>query len=51
MTVILASQSPRRKELLGWLLPAFDIQPADIDEDVKDRYTPVTLSSCWANKS
>ncbi|MGK0606073.1 Maf family protein [Enterococcus gilvus] len=40
MTVILASQSPRRKELLGWLLPAFDIQPADIDEDVKDRYTP-----------
>ncbi|MGO2891297.1 Maf family protein [Enterococcus devriesei] len=40
MTVILASQSPRRQELLRWLIPEFEIQPADIDEDVKEQYTP-----------
>lgn len=38
--IILASQSPRRQELLRWLVPEFAIQPADIDEDVKDLYTP-----------
>ncbi len=32
MNVVLASQSPRRKELLGWLIPSFEVQPADIDE-------------------
>lgn len=32
--VILASSSPRRKELLGYVLSEFDIQPADIDESV-----------------
>lgn len=32
MKVILASQSPHRKELLGWLIPEFEIQPATIDE-------------------
>ena len=30
--VILASQSPRRRELLGQLLTEFDVLPADIDE-------------------
>ncbi len=40
MTVILASQSPRRRELLSWLITDFSIQPADIDEEVKDQYTP-----------
>ncbi|MFC4772511.1 Maf family protein [Enterococcus hermanniensis] len=40
MSVILASQSPRRKELLRWLIPDFSIQPADIDEEVKVQYTP-----------
>ncbi len=30
--VILASQSPRRRELLSQLLERFDIRPADIDE-------------------
>lgn len=40
MTVILASQSPRRQELLRWLIPEFEIQPADIDEDVKEQYAP-----------
>lgn len=40
MTVVLASQSPRRKELLKWLIPDFMVQPADIDEEVKDQYAP-----------
>lgn len=40
MTVILASQSPRRKELLQRVVPQFDIVPADIDEEVKPCMTP-----------
>lgn len=32
MNVILASASPRRKELLGYVVPRFDIIPADVDE-------------------
>ncbi|MBF7073706.1 septum formation protein Maf [Glaciecola sp. MH2013] len=32
LKVILASASPRRKELLGQLIDSFDIQTADIDE-------------------
>lgn len=35
MSVILASQSPRRKELLARLIPEFNIIPADIDETVQ----------------
>ena len=31
-TPILASQSPRRKELLGLILPAFSVQVSDADE-------------------
>ncbi|MEZ5217398.1 MAG: Maf family protein [Ilumatobacteraceae bacterium] len=30
--VVLASQSPRRRELLGHLCPEFEVVPADIDE-------------------
>lgn len=41
MRVILASQSPRRKELLSRLIDDFDIMPADIDESGKDQYPPV----------
>lgn len=40
MTVILASQSPRRQELLRWLIADFAVQPADINEEVKDQYAP-----------
>ncbi|GCF95777.1 Maf-like protein maf [Enterococcus florum] len=40
MTVILASQSPRRKELLAWLIPEFEVQPADVDEEIKAEHTP-----------
>lgn len=41
MKIVLASQSPRRKELLGRLVPAFSIQPADIDETPKLKEDPV----------
>ncbi len=43
MTVILASQSPRRQELLHWLMADFTVQPDDIDEEVKDQYAPKKL--------
>jgi septum formation protein len=33
--IVLASQSPRRKELLAELVPRFHVQPADIDESVE----------------
>lgn len=41
MTIILASQSPRRKELLQRILPEFKIVPAEIDEKVSESDTPV----------
>lgn len=34
--LILASQSPRRKELLSWIRVPFLISPADIDESIFD---------------
>ncbi|MGG5317558.1 Maf family protein [Enterococcus sp. AZ072] len=40
MAVILASQSPRRKELLAWLIPEFTVQPANVDEEIKSGHTP-----------
>ena len=36
MNVILASASPRRKELLGYIVPRFEIIPADVDETLPD---------------
>lgn len=32
--LLLASNSPRRKELMGWTRLAFDVKPADVDESV-----------------
>lgn len=40
MTIILASQSPRRKELLQWLVDEFEIIPADIDETIQPSDEP-----------
>lgn len=40
MAVILASQSPRRKELLGRLVREFKVEPADIDETVHENDQP-----------
>jgi septum formation protein len=39
--IILASQSPRRKELLAELVPTFTVVPADIDESVRIGETPL----------
>ncbi|MDE6764155.1 MAG: Maf family protein [Oscillospiraceae bacterium] len=36
MNVILASASPRRKELLGYVVPRFDVIPADVDETLPE---------------
>lgn len=38
--VVLASQSPRRKELLSLLIPAFRIEPADTDETLPEGISP-----------
>ncbi|MFV0558254.1 MAG: Maf family protein [Enterococcus sp.] len=40
MAIILASQSPRRKELLGYLVPEFQVLPADIDETIQAADVP-----------
>ncbi|MBW2674398.1 MAG: septum formation protein Maf [Deltaproteobacteria bacterium] len=37
---ILASASPRRRELLGALIPDFEIIPSDIDEEALDGESP-----------
>lgn len=39
-TIILASQSPRRKELLQQLITQFEIIPANIDETVEEGLLP-----------
>ncbi|MBY6203763.1 Maf family protein [Halomonas denitrificans] len=38
--MILASGSPRRRELLAVLLPRFDVIPADIDESAREGEAP-----------
>lgn len=38
--IILASQSPRRKELLGRIVPDFTVCPADVDERMSPACTP-----------
>ena len=34
--IVLASNSPRRKELLRLICPSFAIEPADIDEGIDE---------------
>ena len=41
MTVILASQSPRRNELLQRILSDFIVIPAEIDEKIQKQDKPV----------
>lgn len=41
--IILASASPRRKELLGLLFADFDVLTADADEDSVDKSLPVHI--------
>lgn len=50
MAVILASQSPRRKELLQRIVPRFDVLPADINEEVKGFVTPLDYVLTMATK-
>ncbi|MBE9388284.1 Maf family protein [Vagococcus salmoninarum] len=40
MAIILASQSPRRKELLGKIVKKFQTMPAEIDESVVGEVSP-----------
>ena len=40
MNLILASQSPRRRELLGLFHLPFEIRVADIDETMDDNLPP-----------
>ena len=37
MKIILASSSPRRKELLSFLVDDFEIIPSNVDEDALSR--------------
>ena len=46
--MILASQSPRRKELIRKLVDDFVVIPADIDENVKN-VAPSDYQLCYQN--
>lgn len=48
--VVLASQSPRRKELLRFLFPDFLVRPADIDETVPFGTDPFSAAQLIASK-
>lgn len=50
MSIILASQSPRRKELLARITPDFQAIPADIDERVDPQLTPKEYVLAMARK-
>jgi septum formation protein len=39
--IILASASPRRQQMLSWILPEFESMPADIDETPRSGEMPV----------
>jgi septum formation protein len=41
--LVLASASPRRRQLLAWLLPAYDVEAAEIDERPAPGETPHAL--------
>ena len=40
--IILASSSPRRKEMIAWMGIPFEISPADIDERLRQDEEPIT---------
>ena len=50
MKVVLASQSPRRKELLGRLVSIFEVQPADIDETPFEGENPLEKAKVVKSK-
>ena len=51
MQIILASQSPRRQELLKRVVPTFTIAPADIDETVGKDGLPAEYGANGCPKS
>lgn len=48
--VILASQSPRRKELLARIFSEFQVCPAHADESLTPRFTPKQNVACLAQR-
>lgn len=48
MSVLLASASPRRQELLKFAVPDFEICPADIDETIPPEIAPEKASEYLA---
>ena len=44
MEVVLASASPRRRELLDRILPAFDVVPSGVDEERFDKSDPLRFA-------
>ncbi len=48
--VVLASQSPRRRELLRFLFPDFLVRPADIDEAIPTGVDPFLAAELIASK-
>ena len=48
MAVILASASPRRRELMKYAAAEFDIRPADIDETVPENTDPMLAAEITA---
>lgn len=49
--VLLASASPRRRELLGRLLPDFQVAPADVDETLGAPVTPDAVAGVALRKA
>lgn len=47
---ILGSQSPRRKELLGYIIPDFTTQSKDVDETVPSSVPAIEAAKYLANK-
>ena len=49
MRIILASGSPRRKELLKLIVPKFEVITSQIDEKIEEKLTPEEKASKLAN--
>lgn len=50
MSVILASGSPRRRELFGYVVPYFEVKPVDADEALPDNILPENAAEYLAVK-
>lgn len=50
MKTILASASPRRRELLGYVVKEFDVLPSDVDENIPEIVNPENSAEYLAIK-